>query len=81
MSASEQARKDAMADAETLRSIVLPYGCGAGFEYAHALSYAYCAEIVAPLGLGREDGNRAYYHARWAARHAFTAVPGLRDDR
>ena len=72
MTTSEQARADAMADAETLRQIGMPYGPASG-----ALSYCHCSyDWIVKLWPG--DEKRLFQHVRWAARWALDAVPGLR---
>jgi hypothetical protein len=78
LSPSEQARADAMADAETLRlnayTSDLCLAAGHGGRCAQRLRF--------PLGergglLGSPE-DFAQHHALFAARAAFRAVPGLR---
>lgn len=73
MTASEQARADAMADAETLRPWLLSRGWG---DTSSARSL-YLGAGFPPL----DDPRHAGRVARARARAAFRAVPGLRGGR
>ena len=75
MSASEQARADAMADAETFRKVARsPIYRAAWGGYLE-----FCANN-ALTHLRRPDGWYSESWARAAAHVAFCAVPGLRGD-
>lgn len=74
MTPSEQARADAMADAETLRLACRDL---LGWSlYPRTLDAGYAIDW--PQG---DLATLAYHHAFLSARAAFCAVPGLRGDR
>ena len=77
MTKSEQARADALADAETLRLVVTsmsPPGPLKGVAL-------WTVRAGWPTGLRVEFARQPYKSARKHARAAFRAVPGLRCDR
>lgn len=76
MSTSEQARKDAMADAETLRNVVSTHGM-ANRTIARGVCEAEAAGYRAVQWRGGY-GDGLEFYAEEAARAAFRAVPGLR---
>lgn len=78
MTTSEQARADAMADAETLRRVCFGSGSLANDLAVQASSEGTRAGLVATGKVW--CGTSAYDYARFAAHAAFRAVPGLRGD-
>lgn len=81
MTPSEQARSDAMADAETFMRVL---GICCYPMSKEAYSSAYHAQWCAERALIESHPNGriqcAYAHAAAAARAAFRAVPGLRGE-
>jgi len=73
----QQARKDAMADAETLRRMSRAFYPHAIHDPIYHASGAGSACLIAL----RECPSEAPLDARTAAHAAFRAVPGLRGDR
>jgi hypothetical protein len=75
MTTSEQARANAMADAETLRALPSFYFPDRSTEETfNVLHYTRCAVVVGSLS----DPSNLPTYAERAARAAFRAVPGLR---
>jgi hypothetical protein len=82
MTSSEQARADALADAETLRRLVESMHGVASCPQAPALLFGiprYCSDVF--MGIKQGTPWFAARGARRAAWAAFRAVPGLRGDR
>lgn len=89
VSNEQQARKDAMADAETLYMVLV--------REAHAIGTDYYSEISLrgrDVQTAHEEGSQVSAHARWcdrsfhaaehavrAAHAAFRAVPALRGEK
>jgi hypothetical protein len=82
MSASEQARADAFADAATLRLFMRDgrHFCGLGTCLGWSLSFQDLGHGVRKH-LARRWYERAAKSAESAARAAFEYIPGLRGDR
>lgn len=79
MSTSEQARADAMADAETLQIFAAVY------QFPQLRNINKCwrrAENIAECATPDSgyDEHRAVMQAHWLARAAFRAVPALRGE-
>jgi hypothetical protein len=83
MTPTEQARADAMADAETLRWAV--QGVGGGPLVDASLQGGRAVRAVLKIDSGNDGGcHNPIQAAAWAesaARAAFRAVPGLRGDQ
>lgn len=76
MTSSEQARADAIADAETLRLYTDPRP-----RLKDQRCQRLCdAEFYGKRAVLDMDEHRAYYDGKGAARAAFRAVPGLRGE-
>lgn len=77
MTTSEQARADALADAETLLNYVY-YRPRAAEQVSDMLERAYSTGGWAIVAIANGDEGHAYNVGILAARDAFRAVPGLR---
>ncbi len=78
MTKSEQARADALADAETLRKIVTDLVGPTRNRISGLLRLAWLNGYNVEMRMTEESAIYATDSARAAARAAFRAVPGLR---
>lgn len=79
MSPSEQARADALADAETLQRNWWA-SPGAPFVHEPGIAADHGMRVAHRIAMGWDDAASITFYAHLAARAAFRAVPGLREE-